>query len=127
VRVTDRPVYAEVGPVQADGDGVRVSGRLIGASPQGALVEARLGDQKRELPVTCEGAVFRVTVAALPAGTWSLWLRPGADRDAVPLAGLRDDVVDKRVAYVLPAARIDGVTLQPAYLDDNTFAVRATA
>jgi glycosyltransferase involved in cell wall biosynthesis len=127
VRVTDRPVYAEVGPVQADGDGVRVSGRLIGASLQGALLEARLGAQKRELPVTSEGVVFRATVPALPAGTWSLWLRPGAGRDAVPLAGLRDDIVDKRVAYVLPPARIDGVTLQPAYLEDNTFAVRATA
>jgi Glycosyl transferases group 1 len=128
VRVIDRPVYAEVGPVQADGDGVRVSGRLIGAAfHDGAAVLARLGDESRELPVTHEGVVFRTTVPVLPPGTWSLWLRPAADQDPVPLAGLRDDIIDKRLAYVLPPARIEGATLQPAYLEDNTFVVRATA
>jgi glycosyltransferase involved in cell wall biosynthesis len=127
VRVVDRPVYAEVGPVQADGDGVRVSGRLIGSAFQpGAALLARKNDEARELPVTHEGATFSATVPVLPAGTWSLWLRPGADGAAVPLAGLRDDIVDKRAAYVLPAAKIDGRTMQPVYLGDNTFAVRAT-
>jgi glycosyltransferase involved in cell wall biosynthesis len=127
VRVTDRPVYAEVGPVQADGDGVRVSGRLIGAEFHAdAAVEARLGEKRQELPVTYENAVFRTSVPALPPGVWSLWLRPGGGAAAVPLAGLRDDILDKRLAYVLPAAKIDGVTMQPAYLADNTFAVRAT-
>ena len=62
----------------------------------------------------------------LPAGTWSLWLRPEAGAEAVPLAGLRDDIVDKRTAFVLPAATIEGVRMQPGYLADNTFAIRAT-
>lgn len=127
VRVVDRPVYAEVGPIEADGDGVQVSGRLVGAEfGPGATVSARDGDHERELPLTYEKAVFRTTVPVLPPGTWSLWLRPGAGAEAVPLAGLRDDIIDKRTAFVLPAARIEGTTMQPAYLTDNTFAVRAT-
>ena len=127
VRVTDRPVYAEVGPIEVDGDGVQISGRLVGAEfGPGATVSARDCEQERELPLAYRQGVFHTTVPVLPAGTWSLWLRPAAEAEAVPLAGLRDDIVDKRTAFVLPAATIEGMTMQPAYLADNTFAVRAT-
>jgi glycosyltransferase involved in cell wall biosynthesis len=126
VRVTDRPVYAEVGPVQADADGVRVAGRLIGgAFDEGAVLLATSAGETREFPLQHEAGTFRAVIPALPAGTWSLSLRVGDE--SVPLAGLRDDIVDKRVAFVLPGAKIDGVTLQPLYLDGNVFAVRATA
>jgi hypothetical protein len=126
VRVTDRTAYAEVGPVQADADGVRVAGRLIGPafSSDAALVAVSAGET-REFPLEHESATFRAVIPALPVGTWSLHLRLGPD--LVPLAGLRDDIVDKSRAFVLPAATIGGVTLQPAYLADNTFAVHATA
>jgi glycosyl transferase family 1 len=126
VRVTDRPVYAEAGPVQADGNGVRLAGRLIGAAfADNAALLAVFSDKTLEFPVETEDTTFRAVIPALPAGTWSLHLKSGSD--LIPLAGLRDDIVDKRRAFVLPAATIDGVTLQPAYLADNTFAVRATA
>jgi glycosyltransferase involved in cell wall biosynthesis len=126
VRVTDRPVYAEVGPIQADANGVRLAGRLIGtlATTDGVLLAAS-ADETREFPLEIEDATFRAAIPALPAGTWRLSIKIGDD--VVPLAGLRDDIVDKRAAFVLPAAKIDGGTLQPAYQADNTFAVRATA
>jgi hypothetical protein len=125
VRVTDRPAYAEVGPVQADADGVRLAGRLIGRafSPGSSLVADSSG-QTREFPLSFDEATFQAVIPALPAGTWSLSLQVGEDR--VPLAGLRDDIMAKHRAFVLPAATIDGVTLQPAYRADNTFVVRAT-
>jgi glycosyltransferase involved in cell wall biosynthesis len=126
VRVTDRPVYAEAGPVQADANGVRLAGRLIGAAwADNAALLAIFSDKTLEFPVETEGTTFRAVVPALPAGIWSLHLKTGSD--LIPLAGLRDDIVDKSRAFVLPAATIEGVTLQPAYLADNTFAVRATA
>jgi glycosyltransferase involved in cell wall biosynthesis len=126
VRVTDRAAYAEVGPIQADADGVRLAGRLIGpAFSPGAVVVAVSSGETREFPVEYEARTFRTVISSLPAGTWSLHLRVGDD--LVPLAGLRDDIVDKRRAFVLPAATINGVTLQPAYLADNTVAVRVTA
>ncbi|MEV6842558.1 glycosyltransferase family 4 protein [Actinoplanes sp. NPDC051411] len=129
VRVTDRPVYAEVGPVQADADGVRLAGRLIGdaATDDVALVavSSDSSGESREFPLEHEARTFRALIPRLPTGTWSLKLRLGTE--VVPLAGLRDDIVDKSRAFVLPAATIDGVTLQPVYLADNTFAVRATA
>ena len=43
------------------------------------------------------------------------------------LGRFRDDIVDKRTAFVLPPATIGGVTLQPAYTESNEFAVRATS
>jgi glycosyltransferase involved in cell wall biosynthesis len=126
VRVTDRAVYAEVGPVQADADGVRLAGRLIGAAfTSDSALLAVSSDETREFPVESESGTFRTVIRSLPAGTWSLRLRVGGE--VVPLTGLRDDIVHKRRAFVLPAATIDGVTLQPAYQADNTFAVRATA
>lgn len=126
VRVTDRAAYAEVGPVQADADGVRIAGRLIGRAfaPESSVVAVSAGES-RDFPVEYEGVTFRTVIPGLPAGTWSLHLKIGAD--LIPLAGLRDDIVVKSRAYVLPAATIDGVTLQPAYRPDNSFVVRATA
>jgi glycosyltransferase involved in cell wall biosynthesis len=125
VRIIDRAAYAEVGPVQADADGVRLAGRLIGpAFSAGATLLAECSGESVEFPLECEGATFRAVIPALPAGTWSLRVKTGSE--LVPLGGLRDDIVDKTRAYVLPAATVDGVKLQPAYLADNTFAVRAT-
>jgi hypothetical protein len=96
-----------------------------GAFDEGAVLLATSAGETREFPLQHEAGTFRAVIPALPAGTWSLSLRVGDE--SVPLAGLRDDIVDKRVAFVLPGAKIDGVTLQPLYLDGNVFAVRATA
>ena len=41
VRVWDQPVYAEVGDVDADADGIHLTGRLIGARFDGPVLEAR--------------------------------------------------------------------------------------
>ncbi|HET6153002.1 MAG TPA: hypothetical protein VFE15_08595, partial [Marmoricola sp.] len=113
-------------PVEADADGVRLAGRLIGAAPDaGVVLLAMSPDSAREFPVERENMTFRALIPSLPPGTWSLRIKLGDD--LVPLAGWRDDIVDKRLAFVLPAATIEGVTLQPAYLADNTFAVRATS
>jgi hypothetical protein len=126
VRITDRPVYVEVGPIQSDANGVRLAGRVIGpALPSDAALVAVSSDKSLEFPLETEGATFRAVIPALPIGTWSLHVNTG--ENLIPLAGLRDDIVDKRRAFVLPAATIDGVTLQPVYEADNTFAVRATA
>ncbi|MGX6607829.1 glycosyltransferase [Micromonosporaceae bacterium Da 78-11] len=128
LRVWDRPVYAEVGDVQVDADGVQVTGRLIGAVFDDPALEARHEDGTAEpLPVSVEGAVFRTTVAKLAAGTWHLWLRHDAAEEPVRLGRFRDDIVDKRIAFVLPAATVDGVTLQPIYLTGNEFSIRATS
>jgi glycosyltransferase involved in cell wall biosynthesis len=126
VRVTDRAAYAEVGPVQADADGVRLAGRLIGATfTPDTVVQAVSPEKTREFPVEHEGLTFRAVIPILAVGTWSLRLRIG--NEVVPLTGLRDDIVDKSRAFVLPSATIGSVTLQPAYLAGNSFAVRATA
>ena len=126
VRVTDRVAYAEVGPVQADADGVRVAGRLIGgAFTDGASLLAVSAGESREFPLEYQLGTFRAVIPVLPAGTWALSVKTSSG--TIPLTGLLDDIVDKSRAYVLPAARINGVTLQPAYLPGNTFAVRATA
>jgi len=63
----------------------------------------------------------------LPIGTWTLWLGHAADRPAVRLGRFRDDIVDKRIAFVLPAATVEGVKLQPLYTEGNEFSIRVTA
>jgi hypothetical protein len=50
----------------------------------------------------------------------------GGDKEA-RLGRFLDDVADKKNAFVLPAASIDGVTVQPTYLWGNEFSVRVTA
>jgi glycosyltransferase involved in cell wall biosynthesis len=127
VRVWDQPVYAEVGDVDADADGVHLTGHLHGARLDQPVVEARLGTAVRELPVQADGAAFRVTVPALAPGTWSLWLRHAATKEPVRLGRFRDDIIDKRTAFVLPVAEVDGVRLQPAYNESNEFDIRAAS
>jgi glycosyltransferase involved in cell wall biosynthesis len=130
VRVWRRPVHAEVGDVHADGAGVHVHGRLIGAElgPQAPTLELRGPDGAvREVPATARSATaFRALVPALGAGTWHLWLRYAPDRPPVRLGRFLDDVADKKHAYVLPAATVGGARLQPTYLWGNEFSVRAT-
>ncbi len=127
VRVWDQPVYAEVGDVDADADGIHLTGHLHGAHFDGPTLEARLADEAREVPVTTDGAGFRATVTKLTPGAWTLWLRHAADAEPVCLGRLRDDIVNKRIAFLLPATEIDGVKLQPAYTQTNEFEIQATA
>ncbi|NMO57089.1 glycosyltransferase family 4 protein [Actinoplanes sp. TBRC 11911] len=125
MRVWDREVYAEVGDVDADSEGVHVAGRLFGAHFEDASLEARDGEQIMPLRIVTDGAGFRGSVGALPPGMWELWLRPAAGAEPVRLGRFRDDIVDKRAAFVLPSVRIDGVALQPAYTASNEFSIRA--
>ena len=120
LRVRDRPVYAEVGDVRVDADGIGLDVRLVGADLAEPVLELRCGDVVRELP----GLPLRVP--AVPAGTWQLWLRYAADRPAVRLGRHLDDVARKDVAYAFPAAVTGGVTLQPHYDRENNFGVRVT-
>jgi len=127
LRVWHRPVHAEVGEVQTDDAGVHVAGRLLGAKlggparlrgPEGAL---------REVPVQALSETeFRLTVPVLPVGTWHLSICYGDGEQAARLGRFLDDVADKKNAFVLPAARIGGVTVQPTYLWGNEFSVRVT-
>ncbi|WP_433377938.1 glycosyltransferase family 4 protein [Actinoplanes sp. CA-142083] len=126
VHVWDQPVYAEVGDVDADTDGIHLTGRLYGAHFETPALAATDGATTHELPVIADGATFRVTVPALPPGEWTFRLRHAATADAVTLGRFRDDIVDKRTAFVLPPATIGDVTLHPAYTESNEFAVRAT-
>lgn len=126
MRVWDAPVYAEVGDVDADADGIRFAGRLFGAHFEDASLEARDGERTTPLRIVTEGATFQASVGVLPPGTWQLWIRPAAGAQPVRLGRYRDDIVDKRAAFVLPAARIDGVVLQPGYTESNDFSIRVT-
>jgi glycosyltransferase involved in cell wall biosynthesis len=126
VRVWNQPVYAEVGNVDADSNGVHLTARVHGADLDSPALEARGGGATHELPVTTDGTALHATVPALPAGTWSLWLRHAPTADPVRLGRFRDDIVDKRTAFVLPAATASGVKLQPAYTESNEFEIRVT-
>ncbi|GAA0560138.1 glycosyltransferase family 4 protein [Paractinoplanes ferrugineus] len=127
VRVWDQPVYAEVGDVSADTDGIHLTGRLFGAMFDSATLRAHRGDESRELTVTTDGPEFQASIPALPAGTWALRLCHAAGATPVTLGRFRDDIVDKRTAFVLPAAVVGGVRLQPTYTESNEFVIRATA
>ncbi len=120
MRVRDRPVYAEVGDVRVDGDGIGVDVRLVGATTSEPVLELRAPDAVREVP----GLPARIP--ALPAGTWQLWLRPGPEQPAVRLGRHLDDVARKDVAYAFPAATVEGATMQPHYDRENNFAIRVT-
>jgi hypothetical protein len=123
VRVWDQPVYAEVGDVDADTDGLRLRGRLYGALLDHPVIEARCGDTTTELPVTADGLSFHATITALPPGTWSLHLRHAPAAEPVTLGRFRDDIVDKRTAFLLPATG----KLHPAYTESNEFTIRVTS
>jgi len=47
--------------------------------------------------------------------------------DTVRLGRVRDDIVDKRVAFVLPTAVAGGSALQPGYTTANEFEIRVTS
>jgi glycosyltransferase involved in cell wall biosynthesis len=126
VQIWDQPVYAEVGDIAADTDGIHLSGRLYGAHFGEPVLEATDGGTTRELPVIADGAGFRATIPALPPGVWTFRLRHAAAAEPVILGRFRDDIVNKRTAFVLPKTTIGDVTLQPAYTESNEFAVRAT-
>jgi glycosyltransferase involved in cell wall biosynthesis len=126
VRIWDQPVYAEVGDVRVDTDGVHLTGRLFGAHFETPTLEASDGGAVRELPVTLDGATFRVTIPALPPGEWTFRLRHAPAADPVVLGRFRDDIVDKRTAFVLPPATVGDVTLAPSYTESNVFTVRAS-
>jgi glycosyltransferase involved in cell wall biosynthesis len=131
VRVWRRSVHAEVGDVHADDAGVHVDGQLIGArlGPGGPVLRLRGGEGAvRDVPAQALSATaFRARVPALAAGTWHLWLEYAQDRPPARLGRFLDDVADKKTAYVLPAAMVDGVRVQPTYLWGNEFSVRVTA
>ena len=128
VRIWDQPIYAETGDVNADTDGIHLTGRLYGAHFDEPTLEARSsdGDATRQLPVITEGVTFRATIPALPPGTWTFRLRHAPTADPVTLGRFRDDIVDKRTAFVLPPATTGDVTLRPSYTESNEFAVHAS-
>jgi hypothetical protein len=81
----------------------------------------------REVPAEALSPVeFRVTVPALPIGNWHLWITWGDDGEAARLGRFLDDVIDKKTAFVLPAATIEGVRVQPLFLWGNELSVRVT-
>jgi glycosyltransferase involved in cell wall biosynthesis len=123
VRVWDQPVYAEVGAVDADTDGLHLTGRLYGALLDRPVIEARCDGETTELPVTADGLSFHATISELPPGTWSLHLRHAPAAEPVTLGRFRDDIVDKRTAFLLPATG----KLHPAYTESNEFTIRATS
>jgi glycosyltransferase involved in cell wall biosynthesis len=117
VRVWERAVHAEVGDVDAD-EGVRLSGRLIGATLTGEATLEPGSVPVRELP---DGR-WTALLTSAPEGTSVLWLRYAPDAEPVRLGRFLDDVVDKTTAHVLPAAR----NIQPFYTATNELSVRAT-
>ncbi|MET3425986.1 glycosyltransferase involved in cell wall biosynthesis [Actinoplanes tereljensis] len=127
VRIWDQPVYAEVGDITTDTDGIHLTGRLHGAMFDDPLLEAQDGKDIRKLTVTTDGLDFRASIPSLPIGTWTLRLRHAATADPVTLGRFRDDIVDKRTAFVLPATTVGGAKLQPGYTESNDFTIRVTA
>lgn len=126
VRVWDQPVYAEVGDVDADADGIHLTGHLHGAHFDAPVLEIRGPDAIREVPVVTDGTGFRASVTKLDPGAWALWLRHAAGTDPVRLGRFRDDIIGKSWAFLMPATTIDGVRLQPAYTENNELEIRAT-
>jgi glycosyltransferase involved in cell wall biosynthesis len=115
VRVWDRAVHAEVDRVDLD-EGVRLTGRLIGAS---LAEEATLEPGSVPVRALPDGR----WTALLTAGTSELWLRYAADAEPARIGRFLDDIVDKATAFVLPAAH----GIQPFYTDTNEMSIRATA
>ena len=126
LRVWDRPVYAEIGTVLIDADGLRIEGRMVGAEPADPVLELR-STATRELPGSVIDSGFAVRIGALPPGTWQLWLRYAPGRPAVRLGRFLDDVARKDIAYVLPPVVTGGVTMQPHYDADNEFSIRVSS
>ncbi|GIM96909.1 glycosyltransferase family 4 protein [Paractinoplanes toevensis] len=127
VRIWDQPVYAEVGDISTDTDGIHLTGRLHGAMFDDPRLEAQDGKDIRKLTVTTDGLDFRASIASLPIGIWTLRLRHAATAEPVTLGRFRDDIVDKRTAFVLPATTVRGAKLQPGYTESNDFTIRVTA
>jgi hypothetical protein len=117
VRVWDRAVHAEVGDVDL-GDGVRLTGRLIGAAlTAGATLEPG------SVPVTIRpDGRWTAVLTSAPEQPSPLSLRYAPDAEPAPVGRLLDDVLDKATAFVLPASH----GIQPFYTEANDLSVRAT-
>jgi hypothetical protein len=129
LHVWRRVVHAEVGDVRAD-DGLRLSGRLVGAAfgPEDPALELRGPGTIDPVPVrVLTATTWSAQVPPVPAGTWELWLRHARGTPPVRLGRLLDDVVNKRTAYVLPPVRLGDVEVRPFYTGSNDLSVRATA
>lgn len=119
MKVTDRPVYAEVGDVRADDDGLHLDVRMVGAGKP-VLLELH-GDQ---LLHHVYDAGFHIP--ELPAGTWEAWVRYDTEPVAVRLGRHLDDIARKDLAYVLKPAVTSRVTMMPRYDANNDFGIRVT-
>jgi hypothetical protein len=117
VRVWERSVHAEVVDVDLD-EGVRVTGRLIGAALAGGATLLPGDVPVQALP---DGR-WTALLTAAPPGTSELWLRYAPDAEPVRVGRFLDDILDKAVAFVLPGSH--GV--QPFYTAENELSVRAT-
>jgi glycosyltransferase involved in cell wall biosynthesis len=117
LRVWDRSVHAEVGDVDL-GDGIRLTGRLIGASlTAGATLEPG------SVPVSIRpDGRWTAVLTSPPDQPSPLSLRYAPDADPAPVGRLLDDVLDKATAFVLPAWH----GIQPFYTEANDLSVRAT-
>ncbi|GAB1690607.1 glycosyltransferase family 4 protein [Krasilnikovia sp. M28-CT-15] len=127
VRSWRRAAHAEVAAVFADDAGLHVEGLLVGAEfgAQAPVLRARDGEAVREeVGRALSPTRFRVSLPALAPGTWQLWLEYAPGVPAVRLGRFLDDVADKRTAFVLPAAEVGGVRVQPEYTGENELSAR---
>ncbi|MEV6300794.1 glycosyltransferase [Actinoplanes sp. NPDC051861] len=99
VRVVDAPCRAELDEIAVDEDGVRLAVRLIGAKVEDPVLVARGADSTRTFDIK-DG---KVEVNGLEAGDWTLWVRPAPAEDEIRLGRTADDIIDKRIAWVLPS------------------------
>jgi hypothetical protein len=135
VRSWLRARHAEAGDLTFGEGGCTVEGRLYGALlGAGAVAEARLGDEVREVPASGEEDMFAFTLlydrlARPPLDRqrmWQLWLRPSAGAEPVRVARILDDVWDRRNVFVYPESEGGGFRAAPCYSADNELCVRIT-
>ena len=142
-----RAPHAEAGEIRVDTAGVVVHGRLHRIErPAGWLAEAVAEARCRRdaslvcaVPLLADGPDFRFTLdyeqlaASWRGGAevWDLWLRPAAgsrpEKDAVRIARILDDVVDKKQIFSYPAQPVaaphGAAQAGPYYTGDNDLAV----
>ncbi|MFC7528807.1 glycosyltransferase family 4 protein [Actinoplanes sp. GCM10030250] len=110
LRVVDAPARAEVDTIDVDDEGVHLTVRLVGSEIGDAMLVAR-GSEDREFPIKAG----QVTIAPLPAGDWTLHI--GTAR----LGRTIDDIIDKRIAYVLPSTP----AMRPFFTAANELSISA--
>ncbi|WP_149180618.1 hypothetical protein [Streptomyces sp. TRM49041] len=135
VRSWLRDRHAEAGDITFGEDNCTVEGMLYGTElGEGAVAEARLGDQVREVPVDGEKDTFTFTLPYGPLAEpplekqrlWELWLRPAADAEPVRVGRVLDDIWDRRNIFVYPEHQGSGYRAAPCYTTDNELCVRIT-